>query len=103
MSREKPLIWLPAFAGSASLFFPIQSVRRNASFSPPTPTTTPNSVSLRRAASQFSIPMTFEPNVGQADSRAQFIGRGKGLSVLLGGDAISVELPAHTYSKIPGA
>jgi Beta-propeller repeat len=31
----------------------------------------------------ISIPITFEPNVGQTDPRAQFVGRGKGLTVLL--------------------
>jgi hypothetical protein len=32
---------------------------------------------------RFAIPMTFEPNVGQAESNAQFVGRGKGLTVFL--------------------
>ena len=43
--------------------------------------------------------MTFEPNVGQTDSRVHFIGRGKGLTVLLAGDAIGVELQARRHSR----
>ncbi len=34
--------------------------------------------------------MTFEPNVGQADPGAAFVGRGKGMTVLLMRDRISV-------------
>ena len=44
----------------------------------------------RAGAGDVSLPMTFEPNVGQADSRAEFVGRGKGMTVLLMGDGISV-------------
>jgi hypothetical protein len=41
---------------------------------------------------KFSIPVTFEPNVGQADDRVQFVGRGKGLTVLLTGKEIVVRV-----------
>ena len=41
---------------------------------------------------RFSVPMTFEPNVGQADSNVQFVGRGKGLTVLLTHQEIAVRV-----------
>jgi hypothetical protein len=44
----------------------------------------------RVGSGRVSLPMTFEPNVGQADSGAAFVGRGKGMTVLLVGDEISV-------------
>ncbi len=44
----------------------------------------------RAGAGSISLPMTFEPNVGQADPRAAFVGRGKGMTVLLMRDKISV-------------
>ncbi len=44
----------------------------------------------RPGAGPISLPMTFEPNVGQADPRAAFVGRGKGMTVLLMRDRISV-------------
>ena len=53
-----------------------------------------NSVRFAAAASgsarssPFSLPLSFEPNVGQADERVQFIARGKGLTALLLADQI---------------
>ncbi len=44
----------------------------------------------RERGGPISLPMTFEPNVGQADPRAAFVGRGKGMTVLLMRDRISV-------------
>lgn len=44
----------------------------------------------RAGAGPISLPMTFEPNVGQADPGAAFVGRGKGMTVLLMRDRISV-------------
>ncbi len=44
----------------------------------------------RAGLGSISLPMTFEPNVGQADPRAAFVGRGKGMTVLLMDDEISV-------------
>ncbi len=41
---------------------------------------------------KFSIPVTFEPNVGQVDGRVQFVGRGKGLTVLLNRKEIAVRV-----------
>ncbi|MBZ5502781.1 MAG: choice-of-anchor D domain-containing protein, partial [Acidobacteriia bacterium] len=46
---------------------------------------------LRGAGSaNVSLPLTFEPNVGQADPRVRFIGRGKGLVVTLTEQEIDV-------------
>ena len=50
----------------------------------------PNRASERAGVGPISLPMTFEPNVGQADPRAAFVGRGKGMTVLLMDDKISV-------------
>jgi hypothetical protein len=44
----------------------------------------------RAGLGSISLPMMFEPNVGQADPRAAFVGRGKGMTVLLMDDEISV-------------
>jgi hypothetical protein len=49
--------------------------------SPPTP-----------GVAEFSIPMTFEPNVGQADKTVQLVGRGKGLTVFLTRKEIAVRV-----------
>ena len=43
-----------------------------------------------RHEAPISLPLTFEPNVGQADSRIQFVGRGKGLIVLLAPRQIAI-------------
>ncbi len=40
----------------------------------------------------LSLPLTFEPNVGQADPRARFIGTGKGLMVILTEQEIDVRV-----------
>jgi len=48
--------------------------------------------SMSQDATKFSIPVTFEPNVGQADDKAQFVGRGKGLTVLLSRKEITVRV-----------
>jgi len=48
--------------------------------------------SMSRGLAKFSIPVTFEPNVGQADGRVQFVGRGKGLTVLLTRKEIAVRV-----------
>ena len=39
-------------------------------------------------SANVSLPITFEPNVGQADARVQFIGRGKGIATFLTSDAV---------------
>ncbi len=49
-----------------------------------------NRAAERAGSGRVSLPMTFEPNVGQADRDAAFVGRGKGMTVLLTGDGISV-------------
>src|SRR5271170_7982316 len=45
-----------------------------------------------RGLAKFSIPVTFEPNVGQAGDGVQFLGRGKGLTVALMRDEIAVQV-----------
>jgi hypothetical protein len=56
-----------------------------------------------RAAS-LSIPMTFEPNVGQAKSSVKFVGRGAGMTLLLTSSGMDVEVPqlrkAHGQSGV---
>lgn len=42
--------------------------------------------------SPVSIPMTFEPNVGQLNPRAEFVGRGAGMTVLLTRSGLDVEV-----------
>ncbi len=55
-----------------------------------------------RGLAKFSIPVTFEPNVGQAGDGVQFLGRGKGLTVALMRDEIAVQVanPAGGESGI---
>ena len=43
-----------------------------------------------RAATPLSLPLTFEPNLGQAESQIQFVGRGGGLSIFLMTDQIGI-------------
>lgn len=52
-----------------------------------------------RGLAKFSIPMTFEPNVGQADDGVQFLGRGKGLTVALMRDEIAIRVASQTNAK----
>jgi Abnormal spindle-like microcephaly-assoc'd, ASPM-SPD-2-Hydin/Beta-propeller repeat len=49
------------------------------------------SAAPRRAPSAYAIPITFEPNVGQANAQVQFVGRGKGMTVLLTSAGVSLE------------
>lgn len=44
----------------------------------------------RRSASAVSLPITFEPNVGQADRSVQYVGRGTNMTVLLREDGIEI-------------
>jgi hypothetical protein len=46
----------------------------------------------RGCISPLSIPMTFEPNIGQLDPRAEFVGRGAGMTVLLTRSGLDVEV-----------
>ncbi|MGA8021501.1 MAG: choice-of-anchor D domain-containing protein [Candidatus Acidiferrales bacterium] len=43
-----------------------------------------------RGASPISLPITFEPNVGQADPSVQYVGRGANMTVLLRADGIEL-------------
>jgi hypothetical protein len=42
------------------------------------------------------VPLAFEPNVGQADPRAQFVARSKGMTALLTREGIVLSFPRHT-------
>ena len=58
----------------------------------------------RRAASKpqarfFTTQTTFEPNVGQARPEAAFVGRGKGIAVLLEPDGFSVQVPDRSNAR----
>jgi hypothetical protein len=46
----------------------------------------------RPGAANTSIPMTFEPNIGQADAPIEYVGRGNGLTVFLTRDAIALQV-----------
>ncbi len=48
--------------------------------------------------SPLSLPFAFEPNLGQADSRVAFIGRGKGLTVFLESREIVVQMAATSFA-----
>jgi hypothetical protein len=41
---------------------------------------------------RVSIPVTFEPNVGQVDSQVEFLGRGRGMTVFLTQDEITLRV-----------
>ncbi len=49
------------------------------------------SSAAHRAPTAYSIPITFEPNVGQEDAQVQFVGRGKGMTVFLTSQGVSLE------------
>ena len=55
------------------------------------PTARKRAANLARQ-SPLSLPFAFEPNLGQANSRVAFIGRGRGLTVLLGSREIAVQI-----------
>ncbi len=64
------------------------------------------SVSQPKVASpgtgNISIPLTFEPNVGQADAQVEYVGQGKGMTVLLTHAAIAVRVArAASFSSEP--
>lgn len=50
----------------------------------------------------LSLPVAFEPNVGQANSNVAFIGRGRGLTVLLERREIAVQIAGTTPAARAG-
>jgi hypothetical protein len=58
-----------------------------------------NGKSLPPGLAHVSIPITFEPNVGQTDSRVKFLGRGKGLTVFLTQDEIALQVGQSKSSE----
>jgi len=89
MSRMKLAVCLLALAGSATLFF----YSRGSQHRSHARIAASRLLSGKRPASSFSLLITFEPNVGQASSGVQFIGRGKGMSVFLRDEEIAIALP----------
>lgn len=58
----------------------------------------------RNAIGDLHRPVAFEPNHGQADARADFIGRARGYTVLLSSGALVFSLPRRAVSiKLSGA
>jgi len=52
----------------------------------------PKSAANPSRETPMSLPVAFEPNVGQADPRVAFVGRGKGLTVLLASREITLQI-----------
>jgi hypothetical protein len=63
---------VPVRAAGGEAFAPARFPNNGAALLPPA-----------RARASISVPMTFEPNVGQAAADVKFIGRGKGMNVWL--------------------
>jgi hypothetical protein len=57
----------------------------------------------RKCASELSLPMAFEPNLGQVDPRIQYIGRGRGLTVFLARRQIAVRVATSPRVRSEGA
>ena len=103
MSRKQSVVRLVALVGSIGLLLtsstrihrPRLSVRAE-TFSPESlDVKWPSRVARRIEAtpSQFSLPVVFEPNPGQAGAGVQYLGRGKGFAVLLSRREIAVSMP----------
>src|ERR1700683_2593644 len=98
MNRKLCYVCLLVLAGSASILFASKVRGRS---QPPLPSARD---SLQKpkpktfapgAPAHPQVPMAFEPNVGQADARAQFVARGKGMTLLLTRGGIVLVLPSH--------
>jgi hypothetical protein len=60
------------------------------------------SAACARPSGSLALPLSFEPNVGQASPDIEFIGRGKGLTLFLTRDAISIAVPSgESENRIP--
>lgn len=64
--------------------------------------TVPEAAERRAAAAYGSLPLSFEPNLGQADSRVAFSSRGAGYTVLLARDQAVIGLSAQPDGPAPG-
>jgi hypothetical protein len=110
---------LLALAGSGSLFLARKTpIHRFASphATPAFPArTTGRNVPTRSAPKQgfnrpadlarqtpLAFPFSFEPNVGQADSRVAFVGRGRGLMVFLEEREIAVQIAGASHARRAG-
>src|SRR6516164_4871029 len=61
----------------------------------------PLEAGVRRAPAEAyaSLPLSFEPNVGQADPRVRFLARGSGYGILLSGNEIRFSLPTQRHPE----
>jgi Abnormal spindle-like microcephaly-assoc'd, ASPM-SPD-2-Hydin/Beta-propeller repeat len=105
MRRYWCCVCLLGFTGAAVLVFVHGAGLRGGPYiqSPVTPGARSSLTSRIRNSRSFSrsVPVTFEANVGQADARVDFIGRGIGLSVLLTRDGIDVIGPRVAHNPRP--
>ena len=101
MSRKKYAVCLLALAGSATLFCSTFHFNRSPQRrSSPVSSASAKFASSRARATAFSnLPVTFEPDTGQAGRGVQFIGRVNGLTVLLGNDGIGVGFTGRDASN----
>jgi hypothetical protein len=99
MTRKLCSVCLLALAGSASILFANKIHERYLATLPAEKDSLQKHKRFaftRGVPAHAEVPMAFEPNVGQADTRAQFVARGKGLAVLLTRDGIVLALPMHS-------
>ena len=120
MSRKNFIVCLLALAGSVSIYAasvergrtgplhsavnhqPRRSARSSARGVPKGTSIDAASHALKARATWFANHIEFEPNVGQADARAQFVGRGKGMTVLLMRDGFTLVVPRRAQEKASG-
>jgi Beta-propeller repeat len=111
-SRKRWAVCVLAWAGSAVFFLAVRGTAARNHPQRRDQETDARSVSAaRRNASAIakarmeglSMPMAFEPNAGEADGRAQFVGRGKGMSVWLERDQMRVEVGGLSRPSARGA
>jgi Beta-propeller repeat len=111
-SRKQCAVCVLAWAGSAVFFLAVRGTAARNHPQRRDQETDARSVSAaRKSASAFakarmaglSMPITFEPNAGEADARVQYVGRGKGMSVWLERDEMRVEVGGLSRPKARGA
>jgi hypothetical protein len=96
MSRAKWAVGLLALAGGLAFLVSVCGAQQR-SASPAVVVPSRLSPSILS-----SLPLTFEPNDGQADPRVQFSGRGHGLSVFLTEREIAVAFPGRPRAGLAG-
>lgn len=99
MRWTKCAVCVLALAGGAVSFFSFPKMP--AGSVPPDRLRASNSP-IDRAPDSLSVPVIFEPNVGQGAQGVQFIGRSKGMAVILDGDGLLFALPGREPSAATG-